>query len=37
MGVCNSFDILQEKISKLFEGFNMVRAYIDNVLTITKD
>ena len=28
MGVCNSPNIFQEKVSKLFEGFDMVRAYI---------
>ena len=36
MGVCNSPDIFQEKISKLFEGFDMVHFYIDDVLVITK-
>ena len=34
MGVCNSPDIFQEKISELFEGFDIVRLYIDNVLLI---
>ena len=29
--------ISQEKISKLFDGFDMVRAYIDDVLVITKN
>ena len=36
MGVCNSPDIFQEKIYKLFDGLDMVRAYIDNVLVTTK-
>ena len=37
MGVCNSPDILQENIYELFEGFDIVCAYINNVITITKD
>ena len=37
MGVCNSPDIFQEKISKLFDGFDMVREYIDYVLVISKN
>ena len=37
MGVCNSSDIFQENISKLFYGFDMVCAYIDDVLIITKN
>ena len=37
MGVCNSPDIFQEKISELFQGFDEVRAYIDDVLVITKE
>ena len=36
MGVCNSPDIFQEKIYELVDGFDMVRAYIDDVLVITK-
>ena len=36
MRVCNSPDIFQENISELFDGFDMVRAYIDDVLVITK-
>ena len=36
MGVCNRPDIFQEKISQLFDDINMVRAYIDDVLVITK-
>ena len=34
MGVCNSPDIFQEKISELFDVFNMVHAYIDDLLFI---
>ena len=37
MGVCNSPDIFQEKISELYDGFDMVHAYIDDVLVIPKD
>ena len=37
MGVCNSSYIFQENISKLFDDLDMVRAYIDEVLIITKN
>ena len=37
IGVCNSPNIFQEMIYKLFDGFDMVRAYIDDVLIITKN
>ena len=37
MGVCNSPDISQENISKRFDGFDTVHAYIDDVLVITKN
>ena len=36
MGVCNSPNIFQENIFKLFKGFDMIRAYIQNLLVITK-
>ena len=36
MGLCNSPDIFQEKMSTLMQGLEFVRAYIDDVLTITK-
>ena len=36
MGLCNSPDIFQEKINELFQGFEEVRAYIDDILLITK-
>ena len=36
MGLCNSPDIFQEKMNKLFAGFDYVRAYIDNLLIVTK-
>ena len=37
MGICNAPDIFQEKIAELFQGFEYVRAYIDDVLLISKD
>ena len=37
MEVCNSPNILQENISKLFEGFDMLRAHIDDVLVSTTN
>ena len=37
MGVCNSPDIFQEKISKNFDRFDTVRESIDDVIIITKD
>ena len=37
MGVCNRPNIFQENISELFYGFNMVHAYIDDVLVITNN
>ena len=36
MGLCNSPDIFQEKISELFIGLDTVRVYIDDLLHITK-
>ena len=36
MGVCNIPDISQGNIYEIFEGFDMVSAYIDNLLVITK-
>ena len=37
MGVCNSPDIFQDNISELFDGFDMVRAHIDDVFFMTKN
>ena len=37
MEVCNSTIIFQERISEIFDGFDMVRAYIDNIFVITKN
>ena len=36
MGLCNSPDIFQEKMSTLMEELNFVRTYIDDLLVITK-
>lgn len=36
MGLCNSPDIFQEKMSELMDGLNFVRAYIDDLLAITN-
>ena len=37
MGLCNSPDIFQEKMSSLMAGLQFVRAYIDDLLIISKD
>jgi hypothetical protein len=36
MGLCNSPDVFQEKISTLMSGLEFVRAYIDDLLIITQ-
>ena len=36
MGVCNSPNIFQEMISKIFDSFDMVCANIDDVVFINK-
>ena len=36
MGLCNSPDIFQEKMSELFDGIEFVRTYIDDLLCLTK-
>ena len=36
MGICNSPDICQEKMKEMFRGFEFIRAYIDDLLIITK-
>ena len=36
MGLCNSPDIFQERMSELFMGFEYVRTYLDDLLIITK-
>jgi Reverse transcriptase (RNA-dependent DNA polymerase) len=35
MGLCNSPDIFQEKMSTLMQGLEYVRVYIDDLLIIT--
>ena len=35
MGLCNSPDIFQEKITELMLGLKFVRAYIDDILVLT--
>jgi Reverse transcriptase (RNA-dependent DNA polymerase) len=37
MGLCNSPDIFQEKMSELMEGLEFVRTYLDDLLCLTKD
>ena len=36
MGLCNSPDIFQEKMSELLFGLDTVRAYINDLLHVTK-
>ena len=36
MGVSNSLDIFQDKMSKMFHGFKFSLAYIDDLLIIIK-
>ena len=36
MGLCNSPDIFQEKMSELMEGLDFVRTCIDDLLCLTK-
>src|SRR5687767_6613664 len=36
MGLCNSPDIFQEKMSELIAGLEFARAYLDNLLIISK-
>ena len=36
MGLCNSPDIFQEKVSELMDGLEFVRAYIDDILITTS-
>eukprot|EP00957_Ditylum_brightwellii_P075986 5775747-Ditylum_brightwellii.AAC.1 len=36
MGLCNSFDIFHEKMSKIFTDIKEVRAYTDDLLLITN-
>ena len=36
MGLCNSSDIFQEKISELMNGLEFAKAYINDLLVISK-
>ena len=36
MGLCNSPDIFQEKMSDLMVGLEFARAYIDDLLVVSK-
>ena len=36
MEVANSPDIFQQKMNDLFHGFELIRAYIDDLLILTK-
>ena len=36
MGLCNSLNIFQEQMNKLFLGFDYINVYIDNLLVITN-
>jgi hypothetical protein len=37
MGLCNSPDIFQEKMSELMFGLEFTRAYLDDLLVVLKD
>ena len=37
MGLCNSLNIFQEKMSELMEGLEYICTYIDDLLIISKD
>ena len=37
MGLCNSPDIFQEKMSELMFGLEFARAYIYDLLVVSKD
>ena len=36
MGVCNSLDIFQEKMNKIFRGIGFILKYINDLLITTK-
>ena len=36
MGLCNSPDIMQEKMNKLYDGLKDIRAHIDDLLIISN-
>ena len=37
MGVANSPEIFQHKMNDLFHGLNFIRAYIEDLLILTKE
>jgi Reverse transcriptase (RNA-dependent DNA polymerase) len=37
MGLCNSPDIFQEKMSELMFGLEFARAYLDDLIVVSKD
>ena len=37
MGIANSPDIFQSKINQLMDGLDYVRAYLDDILIVTKN
>ena len=37
MGLCNAPDLFQERMSTLMEGLEYARAYIDDILIISKE
>ena len=36
MGFANSSDIFQQKMNDLFQGFEFIRAYMDDLLILKK-
>lgn len=36
MGLCNSSDIFQDKMNELMQGLEFARAYIDDLLLVSK-
>jgi hypothetical protein len=37
MGLCNSPDIFQDKMSELMYGLEFTRTYLDDLLAVSKD
>ena len=37
MGVANYLNIFQHKLNDLFHGLELIRAYIDELLVLTKE
>ena len=36
MGLCNSADIFQEKMNELFNGLELIKSYVDDLLLISN-